>query len=616
MDTVDQAALVTHGAPAEEVDRWTRLEQHPMNSLGALLFARIAQTPGREAYRWRDDAGTWRSQTWAEAGRTATEIAAGLLDLGLQREDRVAIMSATRVEWIHVDLGIMCAGGATTTIYPTSAPDDVAHILTDSGSRIAVVERAAQAATMVAVEHVVVMAGPAGDDPRALTLAALRERGAARLAAEPGLVEAAIAAVAPDHLATLIYTSGTTGRPKGVRLPHRCWLYEATASEAMDLAGPDDLGYMWLPFAHSFGKSLLASQLSIGHPAAVDGDVTRIIENLPVVRPTVMPAVPRIFEKVHAGVLATVQREGGVKARLFGWAVGVGRQVSRLRLQGRQPGWWLGVRHRIADRLVLAKLRARFGGRIRYFISGSAALSPDIAEFFDALGMPVLEGYGLTESSAATLVNRLDHLELGTVGMPLPGTVVAIAPDGEILIKGPGVMDGYHGLPQATAETLVDGWLHTGDIGEVTDRGSLRITDRKKNLIKTSTGKYVVPAAIETRFAAICPLATQIVVHGDNRNYITALIDLDPDAVRAWAAGHGLDRLDYPELVRSPRLRAAMDGYVEQLNAGLGRWESIRKYAILAENLTVEGGDLTPSLKLRRRQVEQRYAALLDELYD
>jgi long-chain acyl-CoA synthetase len=368
--------------------------------------------------------------------------------------------------------------------------------------------------------------------------------------------------------------------------------------------------------AHSFGKGLLATQLAIGHAAVIDGDVSRIITNLPIVRPTLMPSVPRVFEKVHAGVIAAAHRDGGVKAKLFDWAIGVGLEVVRLRAADRRPGPWLAARHAVADRLVFAKIRARFGGRMRYMVSGAAKLSADISEWFEAIGLPILEGYGLTETSAGMFVNRLGRPEHGTVGLPLPGSEVAIAADGEILVRGPGVMQGYHNLPEATAESLVDGWLRTGDIGQVTERGALRITDRKKDLFKTAGGKYVAPSYIETQFKVICPLVSTIVVHGEGRPYITALIDLDADAVRAWATEHDLAGATHAEIARSPQLTKTIEEHIAKLNAGLGRWETIKRFSVLQRSLTVEGGDLTPSLKLRRRAVEERYAAVLDELYD
>ncbi|SNY68598.1 AMP-dependent synthetase/ligase [Paractinoplanes atraurantiacus] len=606
-------------AQPDEIATWERIQQETPASVGALLLDRVARTPDAEAYKW-PAGGRWESQTWAAVGEIATEIAAGLLALGLKPEDRVSIMSGTRVEWIHADLGIMCAGGATTTIYPTSSAEDVKHILADSHSHIAIIESGEHLPKVLSpgtlVEHVILIDGPVtAGESRAMTLDGLRARGRELLADRPDAVTQATAAVTADHLATLIYTSGTTGRPKGVRLPHSRWTYEAATAKAIALIEPDDLGYLWLPMAHSFGKVLLAAQLSIGYPTAVDGDLTKIIENLPVVRPTVMPAVPRIFEKVHAGVVAAVHREGGLKARLFDWAIGVGRRAVRARRRGETPGALLTRQYALADRIVLSKVRARFGGRMRYFISGAAPLSSDIAEFFDAIGLPILEGYGLTESAAGSTINRSHHLEYGTVGLPLPGTEISIAADGEILIKGPGVMQGYHGLPDASATMLQDGWLHTGDIGEITARGNIKITDRKKDLIKTSGGKYVAPQSLETRFAALCPLSARIVVHGDGRQYITALIDLDPDATRAWAAEHGVPGATHADIVRHPKTVAAIDGYVTQLNAELGKWETIKRFTILERNLTVENGDLTPSLKLRRRYVEHHNAHLLDKLY-
>jgi long-chain acyl-CoA synthetase len=589
-------------------------------SLGALFQERVAATPGSESFRRPDAGGGWRSDTWADTGRAVSEIAAGFLRLGLRPQDRVAIASGTRVEWIEADLAVLSAGGATTTIYPTSTADDVAHILTDSGSRFAVLERASQLGPVLAsgasLERVILIEGEAPDaDERVLTLARLRALGRAALVQDPQIVSAATAEVHLDDLATLIYTSGTTGRPKGVRLTHGSWVYEGLAIESIGLVTADDLGYLWLPLAHSFGKALIAGQLAVGHAAVVDPDVGRIVENLSAVRPTVVPAVPRIFEKIHAGVQAKLGQAGKLEAWLFSWAVRVGREDSRMRLLGERPGLIARFRHRIADRLVLARLRERFGGRIRYFVSGAARLDPEIAAWFDALGLLVLEGYGLTESSAATFVNRPGQVELGTVGLPMPGTQVRIAEDGEILLRGPGVMDSYHHRPEATTETLVGGWLHTGDIGELTELGSLRITDRKKDLIKTSGGKYVAPQAIETRFTAGCPLAGQILVHGEGRNYISALISLDPAAARAWALEQGMAGATHAEIARSPVLAVVIARYVEQLNRGLGRWETIKKFAVLDRELTVADGDLTPSLKLRRKVVQERYAELLDAFY-
>ncbi|HJY24899.1 MAG TPA: AMP-binding protein, partial [Actinomycetes bacterium] len=361
----------------------------------------------------------------------------------------------------------------------------------------------------------------------------------------------------------------------------------------------------------------LSGQLAIGFASAVDGDITKLVEQLGVVRPTFMAGAPRIFEKVQHRVTSMVEEEGGAKAKIFHWAYGVGRQVSALQRAGKSVSPVLKVQHAIADRLVFSKLRGRFGGQVRYFVSGSAALSDKVAEFFHAAGILILEGYGLTETSAASFVNRPHDYKFGTVGWPLPGTQVRVADDGEILVRGPGVMRGYHNLPRETGETLTDdGWFRTGDIGELDDQGFLCITDRKKDLIKTSGGKYVAPQAVEVMFKALCPYASAIVVHGDGRNYVSALIALDPEAIEKWAELNGAAGSSYEDLSQRDDVRAMLQGYVDEMNGRLPRWETIKKFAVLPEDLTVESGDLTPSLKVKRKVVEKKYAAVLDGFYE
>jgi long-chain acyl-CoA synthetase len=594
-------------------------------SVARMLADRVAATPTAEAFRWPrpgpDGAEAWESMTWGRTGERVTELAAGLLALGLRPEERVIVYSATRVEWVLADLAINTAAGATTTIYPSSQPDDVLHIVTDSGAVIAFAEDESKAAVLreladktPELKYVVLLDGTGGGPE--LSLDDLAERGRALLAEDPTAVDKVVAEIGPDDLATLIYTSGTTGRPKGVELVQDNWTYEGAAVEALGILQPDDLQYLWLPLSHSFGKVLLAAQLQIGFASAVDGRIDKIVENLAAVRPTFMAGAPRIFEKVHNRVVASVAAEGGIKATLFARAFATGRKWSAAEQQGRRPGLGLSVAHAGADKVVLSKLRERFGGRIRLFVSGSAPLSREVAEWFHAAGMLIVEGYGMTETSAATTVNLPGRYRFGTVGPALPGTELRIAEDGELLVRGPGVMRGYHGLAQATAETLdADGWLHTGDIGEVDDEGFLRITDRKKDMIKTSGGKFVAPQPIEVAFPAICGLASQFVVHGEGRNYVTALITLDPDALAQWAETNGVTERDPVALARRDDVHAVVAAGVKQLNAGLNRWETIKDFRILERDLTVEAGELTPSLKLKRRVVEQRYKDLLDDMY-
>jgi long-chain acyl-CoA synthetase len=374
--------------------------------------------------------------------------------------------------------------------------------------------------------------------------------------------------------------------------------------------------YLWLPLSHVFGKMLIAIQLQIGFASAVDGDLTKIVENLGAVKPTFMAGAPRIFEKVRAKVTLTSQGAGGLKLKIFNWAFTVGLAASHRRQARQRLSRRHSVQLAIADRLVFHKIRAVMGGRIRFFVSGSAALSRDVAQWFDAAGLTVLEGYGMTETSAATCVNLPNDTRIGTVGPPLPGTEVIIAADGEIMVRGPGIMRGYHNLPGATEEVLTaDGWLHTGDIGELVD-GYLRITDRKKDLIKTSGGKYVAPQKIEGIFKAVCPYASQIIVHGDGRKFISAMITLDPEPTLEWAKSNGLEGKSPEELAGEPAVRELISGYVDELNSKLERWETIKKFVILPRDLTVEDGELTPSMKVRRKVVEKQNMDRLDSLYD
>ncbi len=590
-------------------------------SVARMFYDRVAATPDTEAYRFPTPEG-WESVSWATVRETVDTLAAGLLALRIQPEDRVAICSSTRVEWIYADLAITCAGGATTTVYPTTSAEDVGLILADSASRIAFAEDEVQVAKLRALrDHLpelrqVVTFDGAPDGDWVLSLEDLRELGARYLTEHPTAVEEAVEAIRPEHLATLIYTSGTTGRPKGVELPHSCWTYIGAGAEELDFLTSEDLQFLFLPLSHSFGKMLEAVQLQIGFPTAVDGRMDRIVPNLAAVRPTFMAGPPRVFEKVHGKVVQTIEEDGAIKRALFGWAFRVGQQVSRAQLSGHQPGPLTRAQHVLADRLVLSKVRDRLGGRIRFLISGSAALSPDVADWFHAAGMVILEGYGLTETSAGACIVRLEDPVFGRVGPPIGGTEVRIAEDGEILVRGPSVMRGYHGLPEATGEVLdAEGWLSTGDVGAVDERGHLRITDRKKDLIKTSGGKYIAPQAIEILFKAECPLASQMLVYAEGRNYATALITLDPDALTQWAAAQGMAETDYARLTADPGVRAYVQKCVDAVNSRLNRWETIKDFRILDRDLTVEDGEVTPSMKVRRKVVEGKYETLLDSMY-
>ncbi|MFH9004902.1 AMP-dependent synthetase/ligase [Streptomyces afghaniensis] len=617
-------------------DTQTLIENRPP-SVAGLFLDRVAATPDAEAYRYPVPASSgqgpddWKSLSWAQAAERVYAIAAGLIELGVQSEQRVALASSTRIEWILADLGIMCAGAATTTVYPQTNAEESAYILSDSESRVLIAENVEQLAKarekraeLPDLTHVVVV-DPAGVETAdwILTLDELEKRGAARLEKDPDLIKERVGAITKDQLATLIYTSGTTGRPKGVRLPHDNWSYMAKAIAATGLISGEDVQYLWLPLAHVFGKVLTSGQIEVGHVTAVDGRVDKIIENLPVVQPTYMAAVPRIFEKVYNGVAAKARAGGGAKYKIFQWAAEVAREYAKAAQDNfRRTGtmsvpFGLGAKHKVADALVYAKIREAFGGNLRACVSGSAALAPEIGYFFSGAGIHILEGYGLTESSAASFVNPGEAYRTGTVGKPLPGTEVRIADDGEILLRGPGIMEGYHKLPEKTAEVLeADGWFHTGDIGELSPDGYLRITDRKKDLIKTSGGKYIAPAEVEGQFKAVCPYVSNILVHGADRNFCTALIALDEVAITEWAKENGLAGKSYEEIVSSPVTVEMVDGYVKQLNEGLQRWQTIKKFRLLPRDLDVEHGEITPSLKLKRPVVEREYKHLIEEMYE
>ena len=596
----------------------------PYRSIPDMFLRRVAATPNGRAFAVPtadDSAMTWL--TWAEVGDRAKNIAAGLRSLGVGLEDRVSILAGTRLEWVLVDLGINCAGAATTTVYPTTEPEDATYIVADSGSKVLVAENPQQALKLsgaeTSVTHVVLLDGlaDAQANPPQMTLAELEERGRAAIATEPGLIEKVVDGIGPDNIATLIYTSGTTGRPKGVQLLHGGWTWEGVAQADLGLFESSDLQYLWLPLSHSFGKTLLCGIIHVGVPTYVDGRVEKLVDMLAVVQPTLMCAAPRIFEKVYNRTVTTALGEGGAKAKIFGWAVATGKQKVALEQAGKPVGAFLKARYAVAEKLVFSKLQARLGGRLRVLVSGSAPLSHDIAEFFAAANLPIMEGYGLTESSAANFVNRLGKLKIGTVGQPLGDLECKIDADGEVLLRGKPVMRGYHNLPKETEEAFTpDGFFRTGDIGQLDADGYLKITDRKKDLVKTSGGKYIAPSHIEGMFKAVCPYTSQAVVVGQARNFVTMLISLDEDAIKAWAVGGPLGGKTYAEICAAPETEKMIAGYIEELNGKLNRWETIKKFAILPRDLTIEAGEITPSMKIKRRSVEANFAKQIDKMYE
>jgi long-chain acyl-CoA synthetase len=591
-------------------------------SVTAMYAGRLAAQPDALAYREPDGHGGWTDHTWRDFDARVRPLAAAFVRHGIGRSDRIALMAGTSYTWLVVDMAIQLAGAATTAVYPIATPDVLEWILADSGSRIVVVDDAALLDEVRGVRdatpdlELAVVADPAGADLRdgETTLAELTARGAEHLAAHPSSVDEANADLGPNDLATLIYTSGTTGKPKGVRLTHGNWAGEAAGIDAVGILEPGHVQLLWLPLAHVFAKTFVVAQLRIGYATAVDGSIPNLVDNLASARPDFMAAAPRIFEKVHAGVLAQVEASGGIKKTLFDWAVRAATQKVRAEEAGGTASAWVRAQAALADRLVFSTVRKRFGGRLQYFVSGSAPLSREILEFFAAARLPVLEGYGLTETSAAITVNLPGRTKFGTVGPVLPGHEIALASDGEVLARGPAVTPGYFRNAEATADAIEDGWFHTGDIGEIVDGQYLKIVDRKKDLFKTSNGKYVAPGAVEIALSSNSPLIGQAVVVGAARSYCVALVSVDAEELERFAAKHHLTG-DYTALVHTPEVTAAVKGAVDRTNAGFARWEQIKKFAVLDAEITVETNELTPSLKLRRKPVIERNAELIDSLY-
>ncbi len=589
-------------------------------SVGAMLRRRVKLTPAREAFRYPDANEQWQSLTWSQLDDQVTAIAGGLLSLGLQYEQRVAIASNTRIEWILASYGINSAAGAVTTIYPNTNDDEVSYILSHSNSVIVFAENAEQAAKITKHSHLddrtIVLFDGEGDGGRLLGWSKFLDRGRAYNAEHPDAVQAAVDSTHPDTLATLIYTSGTTGRPKGVELTHECWTFLSVAVDSMGFVEVDDLQFLWLPLSHVFGNCLIAIQIWIGFTSAVDGRIDKIVSNLGTVKPTFMCGAPRIFEKVRAAVL-TGDSSKGVKGKIARWAFHQGRESLPYRLEGKPMPASLKAKYAVADKLVFSKLRDRLGGRMKFMVSGSAKLSKQVQEWFYGAGLLIVEGYGLTETSAVAFVNHWSTPRLGTVGPATPGLDRMIADDGEVLVRGPLVMRGYHDDPEQTAEAIdAEGWFHTGDIGELDADGYLRITDRKKDLMKTSGGKYVAPQKVEGAIIANVPYVSQAIAVGDGRKYIAALLVLDPDNLKKWGDRHGHADATYAELSQRPEIRTSIDRFMARANSKLERWETVKKYAILDHELLVEDGAVTPNMKIRRAAVVADHQVLVDSLFD
>ena len=573
--------------------------------------------------------GHYVPMTWAKLWEDARRVGKALIAAGIEAGDRVNIVAQTSYEWIVCDLGILAAGAVTVPIYPSNLPDECQYVAEHSGSRLVFAETTDQVDKFMAtrdglgeVVRVVQWHGEVRvDDGWVQSFDDFLASGDAIADAE---LDARYRGLGPDSLLTIIYTSGTTGRPKGVVLTHANMLYEAKATAEIDVIRQDDVQLLFLPMAHVFAKVLEAGWLGTGHVLAFAESMATIRLNLAEVRPTLMAGVPRVFEKFYAAVvdkgMSVSGSGGGMKKKMFAEAMALSVKHGELEERGEHLSLVDSAKYGGLKKLVFEKVGEGImhilGERMRIMISGGAPLSKKIAWFFRDAGIVVLEGYGMTESSAATTINLPGHNQIGTVGPAMPGTALKIAEDGEILIKGPGVMREYWRDPEATAQTIdADGWLHSGDIGELdVATGALRITDRKKDLIITAGGKNIPPTRIEN-LVKTHELISQCVVHGDRRKFCSALITLDPDQLQSFADKHGLSG-DYASLTREPRVRAAVEAIVREVNAELASYETIKKFEVLDRDFSIETGELTAKLSVKRKVVNSRFGHIFDGFYD
>jgi len=581
-----------------------------VRSLGGLALAAVdrytgdaMRAPGRPAI------------TYADLGLAIREIAGGLASLGVVTGDKVAILCGTIPEWTMADFGAFCSGATVVPVYHTNSPEECEYVLSHSGAKAILLEDAKQAAKLAKVrdslpdlEHVIVLTGEAEG---AITLADLRRRGAGS-----NVAEERVAAVDPDSVATIVYTSGTTGPPKGCVLSHANLLYTAGAYiDRLELRGKPPIIFQYLPLAHVLARMVSFVALDTGGTLAFwRGDTAKLAEDIAEAKPSHIPTVPRLLEKIHTRVVSTAEAAGGAKAQIFSRALATGEKVAKAKREGRSVSPLDKLRHAAGDRLALSKIRDALGPNDPVLITGAAPIAPDVIEFFYACGVPVLEGYGMTETCAAATLNTLGEVQVGSVGRPLPGTEVKIGEDGEILMRGPHVFKGYHRNEEATAEIMSEGgWLHSGDLGEIVD-GYVRITGRKKDLIITSSGKNVSPEMLESALRETRWIS-QAIAAGDRRSYLVALVTLDPDEAPKLAKELGVSA-DPAAMAADEKVRDAIWKDIDAVNQKFARIEQIKRFAILPRDLSQEEGELTPTLKVKRSVVYKKYAGDVDSLYD
>jgi long-chain acyl-CoA synthetase len=583
------------------------------------LFPMAARKHGpRKAVLYKDPAtGTWVSKSYTEVGEIVRKLSLGLVDLGVEKGDRVSILANTRPEWTYFDFAALSAGATAVPIYQTNSPEECQYVLEHSDAKVVVVEDEEQMEKIRAVrdrcpslEHVVRMTGTSED---AISMEELSERGAEGTEAD---WEERWSSVTPDDVCTFIYTSGTTGPPKGCVITHGNYRAMLDMIHEVDVLGSDEVTYLYLPLAHSFALLIQLGTFDLGAALAYwERDPLKIMPNLAEVKPTYFPSVPRIFEKIYTAATAKAEKATGLQKRVFSWAVDVGAKVRELERRGKRPNPLLAAQHALADRLVLSNVRNLFGGNLKLAVTGAAPINPEILRFFDAAGVLVLEGWGMTETSTAATIATPESFKFGTVGRPFPDVEIRIADDGEILVRGANVFQGYYKNEEATRETIIDGWLHTGDVGEIDADGFIKITGRKKDIIITAGGKNITPANIEAEVKQ-SPLVSQCVLIGDRRPYLVALITLDPDET-ASLAREDPDVPDDPAAWPDhPKINQLISEHVEKVNQKFARVEQVKRFAILPQDFAQATGELTPTMKVKRNVVADKYAAEIEQLYN
>jgi long-chain acyl-CoA synthetase len=569
-------------------------------TIADLLPVAVEKHTGKAAIRFKDDSGQWVQRTYDELGETVRDLALGLIDIGVEKGDKVSILANTRPEWSYFDLAALSVGAVVVPIYQTNSAEECQYVLENSDAKVVIVEDDEQLEKVRQVkdrcpllEHVIRMTGSSDD---AISMEALAERGRGRSADE---WRERYSSVTPEDICTFIYTSGTTGPPKGCVISHGNYRAMLDMVVEESVLGEEEVTYLFLPLAHSFALLIQLGTFELGSELAYwERDPLKIVPNLAEVKPTYFPSVPRIFEKIYTAATANVEKEGGLKKAIFWWAIGFGKKFREAERAGKTPGFLLQRQYDFADKQVLSKIRALFGGNLRLAVTGAAPINPEILRFFDAAGILILEGWGMTETSTAATIAKPDAFKFGTVGKPFKGCEIKIAEDGEILAKGPNIFQGYYKNPDATAETLKDGWLHTGDIGEIDSDGYLKITGRKKDIIITAGGKNITPANLEAEIKQH-PLVSQCVVIGDRRPYLVALVTLDPEEAEKFEGD----------------ARATIQEHIDEINEKFARVEQVKKFEILPADLSQEGGELTPTLKVKRNVVAEKYEGEIEKLY-